>query len=123
MQRSSRPAGPNTSCIEGLPGAATLSSGFFCGGAEGRDCCDEVPRRAKAGALLFARSCSETCALRPRSVLSVVALILRATRLKDSCKNSRFTIEVNSYLNIPLMGGGHTCGRQRLGVRASGFNS
>jgi hypothetical protein len=54
----------------------------------------------------FARSRSGACAVRSRSLaaealLSVVALILRATRVNVSCKNSEFVIEVNSYLNIP----------------------
>src|ERR1700688_376716 len=106
MQRSRRPPGPNTSCIEGLSGAATFSSDFFCGGTEGRDSWAELLRRATTGGgVLFERSCSEPCALRPRSggsgLLSVVVLILRATRLKVSCRNLEFIIEMNSYLNIP----------------------
>jgi len=126
MQRSSMPAGPNTSCIEVLPGAATWSSDFFCGGTEGRDCWTESLRRAKAdGGLLSARSCSDTCVRGPGSpvglaLLSVVARILRAKRVKVSCRNLEFIIEMTSYLNIPpssrtvMLGG-----RQNLGFRAS----
>lgn len=106
MQRSSNPAGPNTSCIEGLPwGTATLSV-FFCGA--GRACWGTVPRRPKAGeAWLFARSASETCVLPPRSrasstLLSVATLRSRATRFITPVEAEISDARANSYHSIPV---------------------